>query len=263
MLIGILVGVLFFLPPIAGIALVAVFLLIGAWEWSGFMAPVRLPVRLLYVLVLLALAAAIAVIVDEGMHLLALVWLALAWWVGVAIWMLSGGAAISRFAVAVGGLIGLLPALFIVIQLLAADQGALLFIWVAAIVAAADTGAFAVGRTLGRVKLAPAISPGKTREGMLGGIVFAALAGAAGAQLLDLNVLMFTFGGAAIAIVSVVGDLLVSACKRRAGLKDSGWILPGHGGILDRIDGLLAALPLFLLLITVFGGLGQELSSSR
>jgi phosphatidate cytidylyltransferase len=263
LLICVLIWVLFFLPAVAGLVFFAIFLLVGAWEWSGFIDREHLFIRLLYVASLASLAGIITLLFNAGVELHVLAWVAFVWWIVIAIWMLTGGSAMSLSAVVLAGVMGLLPAWYAVIQLFASEQGSWLFVWIAAIVAAADTGAFFVGRAIGRVRLAPAISPGKTREGMLGGIVFAALAGAGGAALFGLDAGVFALGGAAIAAISVVGDLLESACKRRLGLKNSGWILPGHGGVLDRIDGLLAALPLFLLLLAAFGALSQDLSSSR
>jgi len=262
-LIGLLILVLFFLPPIAKLIFFAVFLLIGAWEWSGFVAPDRLPVRWLYVAALSALALIITNQVQQGFALDLLLWMALVWWIAVAIWMLAGNSVPALPAVMLAGAMGLLPAWYAVIRLFGSGHGSWLFVWVASIVAAADTGAYFVGRSIGRIKLAPAISPGKTREGMIGGVGFATLVSAAGAILAEQNVAVFALGGAVIALASVAGDLLVSVCKRRAGLKDSGWILPGHGGVLDRIDGLLAALPLFLLLLVTLGVLNHDLTSSR
>ena len=151
------------------------------------------------------------------------------------------------------GIVALLPAWYAVQRLFADTNGSSMFLWVVAIVAAADIGAYFTGRSLGRTKLAPQISPGKTREGLLGGLVAAALVGAAGAQLFGLPPVPFLFAGAVIAMISVVGDLTVSAFKRTAGLKDSGWILPGHGGVMDRIDSLVAALPLFVLVLVQVG----------
>ncbi len=116
-------------------------------------------------------------------------------------------------------------------------------------VAVADIGAFYTGHRLGRHKLAPAISPGKTLEGLAGGALAALLAGGA-AALLGLVPASWPAGaalGLGLALVSVVGDLLESLLKRGAGAKDSGRLLPGHGGLLDRVDGLLLAGPLLLL----------------
>ena len=116
-----------------------------------------------------------------------------------------------------------------------------------AIVAAADICAYAAGKLFGRRKLAPTVSPGKTWEGQYGGLVAAIAVGAGGAALLGLPAGSFAVVAAVMAPLSVIGDLTVSAFKRQAGLKDSGVLFPGHGGVLDRIDGLVAALPLFLL----------------
>jgi len=112
---------------------------------------------------------------------------------------------------------------------------------------AADTGAFFAGKTLGRVKLAPSISPGKTWEGVIGGLVTVSLLAAVGAYWLDARITVLVPFCLAIACASVVGDLTVSMFKRTAGLKDSGTLFPGHGGVLDRIDSVAAAAPLFAL----------------
>lgn len=125
-----------------------------------------------------------------------------------------------------------------------------------AIVWAADTGAYFVGRKFGKRKLSPRISPNKTIEGMLGGVVsgvvvgvvFALLAGATPAQLPIVALVALV-----VVLFSVVGDLFESLLKRHAGVKDSGHLIPGHGGILDRIDGVVAALPVFALGKAVFG----------
>lgn len=119
-----------------------------------------------------------------------------------------------------------------------------------ALVWAADTGAYFAGRHLGRRKLAPTISPNKTVEGALGGIAgavlvalaFGALAGAGVAQWPGLALVALV-----AALASIVGDLVESLLKRQAGVKDSGDLIPGHGGVLDRIDGVLAALPVFAI----------------
>ena len=149
-----------------------------------------------------------------------------------------------------GGVIGLFA--WCALVWLHAEQGALITIAVLLIVWSADSGAYFAGKRFGKRKLAPAISPGKTVAGLVGGV-----AGAAGVALLlavllpDLSaakIPLWLLAAVVAALFSVVGDLYESRMKRRAGVKDSGSLLPGHGGILDRIDGLLAALPPFVII---------------
>ena len=118
------------------------------------------------------------------------------------------------------------------------------------LVAIADSGAYFSGKAFGKQKLAPELSPGKTREGALGGLFGALIWSILGASYFSLPAhdwLYFIFLSLSVALLSIAGDLFESLIKREAGQKDSGNILPGHGGILDRIDGLLATLPLFTL----------------
>ena len=118
------------------------------------------------------------------------------------------------------------------------------------IVWAADSFAYFTGKSFGKNKLAPSISPKKTIEGLLGGLIGALLVAWIFARIImDPNIehlLLWLLAGVAAALISVVGDLYESALKRRAGVKDSGKLLPGHGGVLDRIDGLVAAAPVFV-----------------
>jgi phosphatidate cytidylyltransferase len=119
-------------------------------------------------------------------------------------------------------------------------QGIQLLAWILALVIATDTGAYAAGRSIGGPKLAPAISPNKTWAGLIGGMVSAAIVGLIAGLWLDLSSpwkLMILSAG--LAVIEQVGDLLESAFKRRFGVKDSSHIIPGHGGVLDRVDGLL------------------------
>ena len=112
---------------------------------------------------------------------------------------------------------------------------------------AADIGAYFAGRRLGRIKLAPALSPNKTWEGVLGGLLLSLLVAVAGLVWFDLPWLGFISLCLAAVLASVVGDLAESMFKRQRGLKDSSHLLPGHGGILDRIDSLSASFPLLAL----------------
>jgi len=116
-------------------------------------------------------------------------------------------------------------------------------LWILACVWATDIGAYFIGSFAGGARLAPAISPSKTWSGLVGGMCFSAVVSAACGLVFDAGeTLMLAVTGLAIAVVAQGGDLLESSAKRRAGVKDSGNLIPGHGGVLDRIDGLIAAL---------------------
>lgn len=149
------------------------------------------------------------------------------------------------FIVSLFSLVGLLIAL---IQLHRESVTSLLYL--IGLIIIADSGAYFVGRALGKRKLAPTISPGKTIEGALGGILLGMIFAAVFAFFCGFNLgkaVNFVALSLILVIVSIAGDLLESVVKRHCGMKDSGTILPGHGGVLDRIDALTAAAPLFLV----------------
>jgi phosphatidate cytidylyltransferase len=123
-----------------------------------------------------------------------------------------------------------------------------LTIWTIAIVVATDVGAYFAGRSIGGPKLAPTISPNKTWAGLIGGVACAGVAGVALAHLLDVPRQLAGFAGL-LAIAAQAGDLYESAMKRRAGVKDSGSILPGHGGVMDRVDGLVPVVCLMAVIL--------------
>ena len=130
-----------------------------------------------------------------------------------------------------------------------------LLLWIFAVVWATDIGAYVVGRWLGGPRLAPRWSPRKTWAGLLGGIVCAALAGwVAGHLLGPPSVLPLVLLSAGLAIIGQFGDLAELVAKRRFGVKDSSALIPGHGGLLDRLDGLLAVIPAVALLSLIGGG---------
>lgn len=120
-------------------------------------------------------------------------------------------------------------------------------VWLLAAVAAADTGAYFAGRRFGKRKLAPKVSANKTWEGLAGGGLAVLACAAGGAYLLPGASLAWLGAAAVVVPAAVFGDLFESVVKRLRGVKDSGNIIPGHGGLLDRIDGVLAAAPLFTL----------------
>jgi len=133
-------------------------------------------------------------------------------------------------------------------------EGRTTLLWILAIVWATDIGAFAIGKMVGGPRLAPCLSPRKTWAGLVGGAVCAALAGWATAAWVGVSpALPLIIVSAALAIVDQFGDLAESVAKRRFGVKDSSGLIPGHGGLLDRLDGLLAVLPVVALLTLIDG----------
>ncbi len=140
------------------------------------------------------------------------------------------------------------------VWLRAVPHGRETIIWLLAVVWATDVGAYFTGRGLGGPKLAPRISPGKTWSGLAGGVVAAAAAGFASAGLLGVaGPWRLAVAAALLALVAQGGDLWESMVKRRFGVKDSGTLIPGHGGVLDRLDGLMAAAPAVAVAMFVGG----------
>ncbi|MDL2079279.1 phosphatidate cytidylyltransferase [Streptomyces sp. GXMU-J15] len=145
-----------------------------------------------------------------------------------------------------------------VVMMLAADDGAWRVLTFLVLTVVSDTGAYAVGWRFGKHKLAPRISPGKTREGLLGAVSFAMVAGALCMQFLidDGSWWQGLLLGLAVAASATLGDLGESMIKRDLGIKDMGTLLPGHGGIMDRLDSLLPTAPVVWLLLVAFVGSG-------
>lgn len=148
----------------------------------------------------------------------------------------------GRFAWIVGGMLYCgLPAIALIV-LRAEPSGVMLTVWTLAIVWATDIFAFFAGKAIGGPKLAPAISPNKTWAGLAGGVLGAAATSYAVANYFEMSLPIKQYAviaGALLAVVAQGGDLFESWMKRRAGTKDSGRLLPGHGGVLDRLDGLV------------------------
>lgn len=134
------------------------------------------------------------------------------------------------------------------------QQGLQVVIWLLVVVWTTDVLAYLVGRKVGGPKLAPRVSPGKTWSGLCGGVAAAAVMGGLAASATGSGRFLQAAGlGGVLAIISQGGDLIESALKRRAGVKDSGKLIPGHGGVLDRLDGLILAAPVLALLSLAFG----------
>ena len=247
--VAVLLLVLFVVPPLVAEAVIAIMMLGGAWEWSGFLGVRSRNSRVAYVILL---AVVMGVVYWQAPQINGLLFqVALVWWFGALLWTFFYPTPIPVAVRWIGGILVLVPlynALIVLYQVNPAILlGALLIVW------AADTGAFVAGKMLGRVKLAPSISPGKTWEGVIGGLVTVSLLAVVGAYWFDARIEVLVPFCLAIACASVVGDLTVSMFKRTAGLKDSGTLFPGHGGVLDRIDSVAAAAPLFALGISWTG----------
>ena len=173
-----------------------------------------------------------------------------------ALWALAARRSRGRWAVAGILVIGLAVTAMLDLRL-AEPGGRALTLWVLVAIWAADIGAYLAGRAIGGPLLAPRVSPRKTWAGLGGGIVVAALTGAVAAQALGggADVAALALVAAMLAPIGQAGDLLMSQVKRAYGVKDYGTVLPGHGGVLDRIDSLLLVAPVAALLVRLWPGL--------
>ena len=243
-------GALFWLPTMALVCLTAGVVLLGAWEWSA-LTGLGVRARAGYVLLLAAVMAVCLWFWPAAGPPLLLV--AGCWWLLMLRWVLDYPHSVrwwdSVAATAAMGVLVLVPAWVAVYWLLARDRGEL---WLAAVVvltASADIGAFFGGRAFGQRRLAPAVSPGKTWEGACCGMALALAIGMplAGPLALGGHWVLWLPVVALTVCAGILGDLGESMVKRHHGVKDSGSLLPGHGGVLDRIDSLSAALPVFAL----------------
>lgn len=249
-LVAVIVIVLFGLRPPAAVIFCSACLVMGCWEWSGFLRW-GYPLRAGYLLGGVLLAGLLYLTLPDNQPPVPIFVAASLWWLLVAGWLNRHDIGYDSLLVALAGYACLLPAWVALSWLLSFTHGAWLLVWMIAIVAAADTGAYFTGKAVGRRKLAPQLSPGKTLEGLAGGLLAATVVAVTGAWLAGFALWHFAIAGPLIAAVSVVGDLAVSACKRNAGLKDTGRVLPGHGGVMDRIDSLVAAAPVFALVLSL------------
>lgn len=226
--------------------ILALALLVGGWEWSAFLSVGR-PWRAVYVLVLAALGFWALRYTFAG-HFAPLMEVATAWWLLAAIWIICAPRRAGRVAAALAGALALVPTWSALVCIDAHwVRGSQWMLFILALAFAADTGAFFVGRRFGRTQLAPQVSPNKTWEGVIGGLLLALAVAAAGADWFAQPWGTFLPLCLAAAAFSVVGDLTESLLKRHVHLKDSGRLFPGHGGVLDRIDSVTAATPVMAL----------------
>ena len=220
----------------------------GAWEWAALAGLSSRPLRATYVGVLTALATVLYF--NPEIQLIWLQSLAAFWVVALGVVLAypgSGDWAVNRWSVGLSGALVLPGAVLGLITIHGQSNGANWLLFSLLICWAADIGAYFAGRRFGRRKLAAAVSPGKTWEGAIGGL-FLTLIVCAGLlfatdQLSPLWMLVLV----GLVGVSILGDLFESLLKRATGIKDSGQLLPGHGGVLDRVDSILSVAPCFAL----------------
>lgn len=271
------IAAIFYLPLNYFSALLLTIMAIGAWEWGPLMGFANKRRRLLFVLTNIAIIATLwhffppEVLWQQNGELhqqvTYLLWVAVAWWALSAFLTVlyprcSSFWSAHRSVRGIFGWLTLVPTwlAFMVIRSseYGADthHGAQLLMALFIMVWSADIGAYFVGKSIGKHKLMPNVSPGKTMEGFLGGMVFACILVVIAGLSLDWNSKQFylaLFVTVIITVISVLGDLNESMFKRQAGVKDSGTILPGHGGVLDRIDSLTATAPIFALCYALIG----------
>lgn len=260
LLLGLLLTVLFVLPPLAWVIVVLLVVMQGASEWSrlsgmsGRKAQGYWGLILLSMLALLWFDASVAEAQRVYLHLPVYLVAALLWLIVAPTWLLIGWKIHHPLLMGMTGWALLVPTGLAMLDLRAAAPSPWILLAVMGLVWVADIGAYFAGRRFGKHKLAPAISPGKTWEGVAGAML--------GVTAYVLLVWEFNPYSAYRAVLpallltswwwvclAVIGDLFESAIKRQAGVKDSGALLPGHGGLLDRIDALTSTLPLAALAV--------------
>ncbi len=232
------------------LALVAIGTTIMAWEWNHLAgnrgigwAFAALLISVIIVMPLTALHLTVGAVLWLGVWALVIV---------VAIWRGYRPLAwIGAGVIYIG-----VPALSLIWLREFPTTGRSLLLWLLLVVWATDILAYFAGKLIGGPRLAPRISPGKTWAGLAGGVIAAAaVAAIAGSMMFaPQSIKWFAVLGALLAIVAQLGDLLESGLKRRRGIKDSGGLIPGHGGLMDRIDGLVTGAPFFAIIAFLSGG---------
>ena len=246
---------------------VTIVVLAASWEWCAFIGLAKQVAKVSYLATLGSMIIALYFflgIVPESLVINSyragiILGLGILFWV-LTFFMLKGYPSNSdrwnnKSKIALMGLMALIPTWVGVVQIKYLNPQGFLLLGMVVVVAAADIGAYFVGKRIGKNRLAPSLSPNKTWEGVMGGFAACLLVGILLIWLLHSYLITLSNGQILILVLlslvvmlfDVIGDLLESMLKRNRDLKDSGKILPGHGGILDRVDGLLAVTPIFVL----------------
>jgi phosphatidate cytidylyltransferase len=245
----IVLALIFFAPDWLFALTMLAMALVGAWEWSALAGRPSVQARLwlaVFFAVLVAAGVTLQRKVPQVSWLTLYSVLALVWWVFSLVWLAVWRAEFPRYIKVLCGVLTLLPSLAAVVAIRAVSPWYLLMLLLLTV--SADIGAYFAGRAFGKHKLAPLVSPGKTWEGVVGGMALAAVVALIEDHWLTaVPAGLYVILALVLVALSIVGDLSESLFKRQAGVKDSGSLFPGHGGVLDRVDSLTAAAPLYWL----------------
>jgi len=257
----IMIGGIFFLPLHQFALFIGVIVVFGGWEWANLAGWSSIAQRLVYVAFLVVVMAGIYFSRNQFPALMTyILWCAFAWW-AVAFFMVAKFPETPNGLFKTGtqlsiGLIVLVPMWVGLYQLKLNPNSTLWIIYLMFVVWGADVGAYFVGKAIGKRKLAPKVSPGKSWEGVMGGTVCVLMVATVAGLYFSQNGGFSIQSWIALFVISVVvmassilGDLVESMFKRHRGVKDSSNILPGHGGVLDRADSLTSSVPVFALLL--------------
>ena len=247
----------FYLQGVSYAMFIGAVIALGAWEWAALAGIKHQLGRVSYALVT---CLALLLLYTQPMLAEPLMLMAMGWWLLAIVMVISYPASVKLW----GGLLGklligwliLLPAWQGLLILKQWPQANTLILMLMVLIWSADIGAYFTGKTFGKRKLAPRVSPGKSWEGAIGGAVISLLVASLFAQKLShltLSALQILLMMVPVVVLSIIGDLTESMFKRQSGIKDSSNLLPGHGGILDRIDSLTAAVPVFVVIMWVAG----------
>ncbi len=242
-------GALFLLPPILVVLLIGAIVVVGAFEWGRFVAPDSTaagPVFALCLIPLLLVGELIILRVPDVSNYV--LFASQIIWVVALVFLMRFPMQFSKPVTWLFGTLLLLATFVALVRLYRLGPGPALLLALLVVVWAADIGAYFSGKRFGRHKLAPSVSPGKSWQGVVGGLLLVALVAFLAGPIVGIDRQSAVLIALPVAMLSVLGDLTVSMFKRNAGLKDSGTLFPGHGGVMDRIDSISAAAPLFVLL---------------
>lgn len=229
--------------------------LLGQWEWSRLVPLNTWVAQALYLVVGGGVLALFWYFANAEPFVSTVIWLAVLWWLIALFWVAHPAWLETRpvparvLRAVLGWLITATAWLALVVLHSRPDHGPWWVLFVISLVSVADTGAYFAGRRWGQRKLAPLVSPGKTWAGVYGALAACLLCALVGARVLQIDrsgVSLFVLVSLVAVMFSIAGDLFESLLKRKQGMKDSSALIPGHGGLLDRVDSLLAAAPVFL-----------------